>query len=119
MDTIIIILLSLSVILFIISFFQQDRTKMLEKELEQLSMTVLQENYMTKKRLKVLEEELLLDQDLFHSNSKVENEKPNEILKNHVLALYHQGLQIEQISKQSSLPIQTVKNIIKIYKGEE
>ena len=64
MDTIIIILLSTSILLFIISFFQKDKTKQLEKELEELSFSVLQENYQLKKRMKVLEEELLMEDTL-------------------------------------------------------
>ncbi|MCR2820398.1 hypothetical protein [Lederbergia panacisoli] len=112
MDTIIIILLCLSVLLFVLSFFQTDKVKVLEKEVEQLSMNVLQDHYLIKKRLKVLEEELLMGQNFIDELPKRDKE-PNEILKNHVLALYNQGLEIQQISKQSSLSIDTVKNIIK------
>src|SRR5690606_40666570 len=72
MDTIIIILLAASIILFIISFLQPDKVKSLEKEVEQLNMTILQEQYLVKKRLKVLEEELLMEQngvDIISRNS--------------------------------------------------
>ncbi|MBS4194688.1 hypothetical protein [Lederbergia citri] len=114
MDTIIIILLSLAVLLFVISFFQSDKVKVLEKEVEQLSMNMLQDHYLMKKRLKVLEEELLIGQSFINDSPKHEKTRePNEILKNHVLALYNQGLDIQQISKQSSLSVETVKDIIK------
>ncbi|MBW8348117.1 hypothetical protein K0H71_01510 [Bacillus sp. IITD106] len=114
MDTIIIILLSLAVLLFIISFFQTDKVKVLEKEVEQLSMNMLQDHYLMKKRLKVLEEELLMGQSFINDAPGLKKTRePNEILKSHVLALYHQGLDIQQISKQSSLPVETVKDIIK------
>lgn len=113
METIIIILLSASLLLFIISFFQKDRVKVLEQELEQLSMNVLQEQYMMRKRLKILEEELLMHDDLMELEAtKAQTAEPNDILKNHVLALYNQGLDIPQISKQSSLSIEVVRNII-------
>ncbi|HLU22176.1 MAG TPA: hypothetical protein VKZ77_06810 [Bacillaceae bacterium] len=111
MDTIIIILLAASIILFIISFLQPDKVKSLEKEVEQLNMTILQEQYLVKKRLKVLEEELLMEQngvDIISRNSL----EPNEILKNLVIALHKQGKNVHQISKQSSLPLETVKTII-------
>lgn len=111
MYTIIIILLSASILLFIISFFQKDSVKIIEKEVEQLSMNMLQEQYMLKKRMKVLEEELLLEDDLLPTQPRKTN-TPNEILKSHVLALYNQGLDMKQISQQSSLPLAAVKDII-------
>ncbi|MBS4176338.1 hypothetical protein [Lederbergia citrea] len=112
MDLIVIILLCLSTLLFIISFFQTDKVKVLEKEVEQLSMDVLQEHFLINKKLKVLEEELLMDQDLFEAIPNQMSPEPNEILKNQVLALYNQGLDLHQISKQSSLPIKTITMII-------
>lgn len=118
MDTLIIILLSIAVILFIISFFQRDKVKELEQDVEQLSMSTLQEQFQFKKRLKVLEEELLVDQhDIDMVSKSSVNQEPNEILKNHVLALYNQGLDVGQISKQSSLPTEKVTQIIKDRKG--
>ncbi|GIN55784.1 hypothetical protein J8TS2_01030 [Lederbergia ruris] len=117
MHTLVIILLSLSILLFLISLFQPDRTKALEKELEQLSMKLLQENYLLKKRVKVLEEELLTPDFQESFSMKEPSNKPNEILKNQVIALYHQGLNLGQISKQSSLPINKVQQIISTYES--
>ncbi|KRG14964.1 hypothetical protein [Lederbergia galactosidilytica] len=117
MNTLIIILFSLSILLLLISLFQPDRTKGLEKELEQVSMKLLQENYLLKKRVKVLEEELLVT-DLSESLPLKEPiNKPNEILKNQVIALYHQGLDLGQISRQSSLSIDKVQQIIASYES--
>lgn len=115
MQTFIIVLLSLAVLLYILSFFQPDRTSALEKEVEQLSMKLIQENYLLKKRVKILEEELL-PADINETFPMKENfTKPNEILKNQVLALYNQGVNLGQISKQSSLPINMVQEIIHSY----
>ncbi|WP_456274036.1 hypothetical protein [Bacillus sp. AK031] len=115
MTIVIISLLSLSALLFIISFFQRDRYKTLEKDVEELSMNFLQENYTLKKRLKVLEEELLMDEGpVFQSTaSKRPKTKVHEIVKNQVLALYGQGMELDQIAKQSALPINDVKEIIR------
>ena|SRR6185312_6139045 len=107
MNTIIIILLSASALLFILSFFQKDRTRELEKEVEQLSIQMLQEHYTIKKRMNVLEEELLIEDD-----PSLFKKEPNKILINHVLALFNQGLDLQQISKQSSLSVETVRDII-------
>lgn len=117
MDTAVIILLSLSTLLFIISFFQKDKTSKLENEIEELSMTLLQDYHNLKKRIGLLEEELLLEKQIVHpstSKTRIE-ENPSavhEIIKNQVLALHQQGIDLQRISNQSSLPIQTVKRII-------
>jgi hypothetical protein len=65
MEYIMIGLLSFAILLLILSFFKRDKVSDLEEQLEQLSLTVIQENYQMKKRIKILEEELLFyDEDL-------------------------------------------------------
>ncbi|HHY73011.1 MAG TPA: hypothetical protein GX497_07280 [Bacillus bacterium] len=59
LDMTIIGLFSISIILFILSFLKKDKYKELESQVENLTMTVMQENYQLKKKMKVLEEELL------------------------------------------------------------
>lgn len=112
MDTLIISLLCGSILLFIVSFFQKDKTKQLEKEVEELGLTVLKEHYQLKKRMKVLEEELLIEESLMGIEPKVAGQEINEILKSQVLSLYSQGVNLKQISSQSSLSLDTVKKII-------
>lgn len=117
MDTAIIILLSISTLLFISSVFQKEKTSRLENEMEELSMTLLQDYHNLKKRIGLLEEELLLEKQIVHpssSKTKIEDNRPvvHEIIKNQVLALHQQGIDLQRISNQSSLPLQTVKRII-------
>lgn len=116
MNTAIIILLSISLLLFIISFFQKDKTSELETEIEELSMTLLQDYHNLKKRVGLLEEELLLEKQIVQPspgmNQTNSSQPVHEILKNQVLALHQQGIDLERISKQSSLPMQTVMSII-------
>ncbi|WP_117169220.1 hypothetical protein [Paraliobacillus sediminis] len=57
----IISLLVVAIVLFIISFFMNDKFKLLEDQLEQTSLSSLQETYQMKKKIKILEEELLSD----------------------------------------------------------
>lgn len=116
MGTIFITLFILSLLLFLLSFFLKDPYKQLEEEIDQLSMQQLQEMYQIKKKLKILEEELLVsDVDLspplsqFSSSNKKEI---HEIIKNQVWSLAKQGIPIEQIAKQSSLPIKEVQAIL-------
>jgi len=116
LGTIFITLFILSLLLFLLSFFLKDPYKQLEEEIDQLSMQQLQEMYQIKKKLKVLEEELLVsDVDLspplsqFASSNKREI---HEIIKNQVWSLAKQGTSMDQIAKQSSLPIKEVQAIL-------
>lgn len=50
-----------AVILFILSYFMNDRMEELESQVEQLSISTMQDTYQMKKKIKVLEEELLTE----------------------------------------------------------
>jgi hypothetical protein len=100
-------LVSFSILLLVISFFQRDRYRDIEKDMEELSMNVLQEHYKLKKRISVLEEELMLDGEMTLHKSPI-----NEIIKNQVISLYKQGVKVDQITKQSTLSKQEVLSII-------
>lgn len=52
-------LFSFSIVLLVLSSFKRDKYKELENQVENLTMIVMQENYQLKKKMKVLEEELL------------------------------------------------------------
>jgi uncharacterized protein YoxC len=54
-------ILIVAVVLFVLSFFMNDRLEELENQVEQLSITTMQDTYQMKKKVKVLEEELLSD----------------------------------------------------------
>ena len=91
MSALIILLLILSIILFIVSFFQKDQSSNVKKELDDLSMNLYQ-TYQMNKRIKVLEEELLVDDQLMKKElSKSDKPIVNEILRNQVIALFKQG----------------------------
>ncbi|MFD1066255.1 hypothetical protein [Oceanobacillus locisalsi] len=49
----------IGIALFILSFFINDRLEEVESQLEQLSITTMQDTYQLKKKVSVLEEELL------------------------------------------------------------
>jgi hypothetical protein len=63
-------LFSFATLLLCLSFFKRDRVKDLEEQLEQLSLTMMQENYQMKKRIKILEEELLFHNDELQNTFK-------------------------------------------------
>ncbi|WP_338470254.1 hypothetical protein R4Z10_15815 [Niallia sp. XMNu-256] len=79
-------------------------------------MQQLQEIYQMKKKLKVLEEELLVTEmdepTSVTSFSRKENKDVHDIIKNQVWSLSKQGIPVEQIAKQSSLSVTDVESIL-------
>lgn len=109
--------------LFIISFFQKDPAHHLKKEVDELSMQFLQETYQLKKKLKVIEEELLITdtfpKDRVNKTGGGQAGTVNEIIKNQVISLYYQGVGMQNISRQSSLSLQQVQEILKPYQDKK
>lgn len=64
-----------AVVLFILSFFMNDKFEDLESQVEQLSISTMQDTYQMKKKIKILEEELLPEDIMQETLSK--NERKN------------------------------------------
>lgn len=114
-------LLGISVLLFIVSLFMKDPYKKLQEDIDQLSIQQVQELYKIKKKLKVLEEELLIDDmdmspaiSVADKQTSIENAATpiHAIIKNQVWSLASQGVSIEKIASQSSLTTSQVQQII-------
>jgi|SRR5699024_8864411 len=104
---IIITLLIISFSLIIISFFTNDRFKDLEDQIEQMSLSNLQDNYQMKQKLKVLEEELLPSQlDLTSQN------RAKSSIEKQVELLYRKGYSVAEISKSTQLSEYDIKALI-------
>lgn len=114
MSYIIISLVALATILFSLSFFLKDPYKELREEIDQLTIQQIQDLYQIKKKLKVLEEELLVSDSVLEKQPSFDTEKKqvHEIIKNQVWSLAQQGMSINQIARQSSLSTQDVQEII-------
>lgn len=57
-------IITIAVVLLILSLFMNDRFDDVESQVEQLSVTTMQDTHQLKKKVKVLEEELLTDDAL-------------------------------------------------------
>jgi len=118
METLIVLLFSLAIVLLIISFFGKDKVAKLEEDLEQMTLTYMQDIYQLKKKVKILEEEFVIQDDPVSSvkdRSTVTSndiEPIHEILKSQVLSLYSQGLTLDQIARQSSLSKEQTISVI-------
>ncbi|MCU6600598.1 hypothetical protein OCO53_08985 [Peribacillus frigoritolerans] len=118
METLIVLLFSLAIVLLIISFFGKDKVAKLKEDLEQMTLTYMQDIYQLKKKVKILEEEFVIQDDPVPSvkdQSTVTSndiEPIHEILKSQVLSLYSQGLTLDQIARQSSLTKEQTISVI-------
>jgi hypothetical protein len=114
MGYIILSLIALAAILFILSFFLKDPYKELREEIDQLTIQQIQDLYQIKKKLKVLEEELLVNDSILEKRSSFNTGKKqiHDIIKNQVWSLAQQGMDLNQIAKQSSLSTHEVQEII-------
>jgi hypothetical protein len=106
-------LLVCSLGLMILSFFRKDKVKELENKLEQLSLQFIQETYLLKKKIIILEEELLQTEMDPISFTKSDTVKQNSMTQSEkVLSLYKSGLTVEQISNIVSLSIEDVRLLL-------
>ncbi|WP_285768918.1 hypothetical protein [Peribacillus sp. SI8-4] len=119
METLIILLFSLAIILLIISFFSKDKVAKLEEDLEQMTLTYMQDMYQLKKKVKIIEEEFVIGDDPLPALKAPQptatfrdSEPIHEIIKSQVLSLYGQGLSLAQIAKQSSLTEEQTLSVI-------
>lgn len=77
-----IIIMCVGIVIMILSFFISDRTKKIEKEVEDLSINIYQETNALKRRLKIVEEELLVDPSF-----KVQSSSPIQPIGQHAAAV--------------------------------
>lgn len=120
MEIIMLTLILFAIILLIISFFKKDKMAKLEEELEQVTLTHMQDIYTLKKKVSILEEEFMIQDRLsqYSSPTKKTNSSSthsvviNEIIKNQVLALHRQGCSLDQIEKQSTLSKDQIMAVI-------
>lgn len=61
MGLVLLILVAIGLLSLIISYFKQDKIKKVEEQIEGTSITMMQELYQVKKKLRVLEEEMLIE----------------------------------------------------------
>lgn len=113
---VIITLLSVSIILFTLSFFMKDRMKQIEDQVEQLSMEMMQSNYQTNQKLKVLEEELLAE-DLTGEIMKQHTSSQNSTVKT-IYSLYKQGYKPNDIANQTKVDERDIRSFIRQWEKE-
>lgn len=112
------ILIIIGIISIIASFFLKDTSKRLEKEVEELSIQLYQETNTLKRRVKILEEELMLGSSFQMKEKNTQTDmkqgKPvPQILVQQVIELNKQGYAIDEIRKLSTLSKDQILHILK------
>ena len=136
------IVMVIGLVFIILSFFIKDSSKKTEQDLEELSISIYQETNSIKRRLKIVEEELLLEpnfkvqapkaqakpspmatfqqvagqvkaaQAISQQQAATSTKPVNNILVSQVIELNKQGLSIEEISKRSTLTPEQIQGIL-------
>lgn len=99
-----ILLMSIGILLIIVSFFFKNSSQKIEKDVEELSISIFQETNNLKRRMKIVEEELLLEPD-FQVKSKP---APSQQVQSPKVQQVMQAVQqAAQASKVAPSPTQT------------
>ncbi|MDA3131090.1 hypothetical protein ACFPTR_09925 [Aliibacillus thermotolerans] len=106
MEWLIIALFTASFILFLLSFIIKDKAQERTETVEELSLKVMGEMYQLKKRVKLLEEELLSVSPSPLSTKELEMEAYD---------FYQQNLSMEDIAQRMGLHTNEVEQLLKKY----
>lgn len=110
MEIAIAVLFIASIVLIALSYFQRDSIKEVEQEVETLQLSAMQEIYKLKKKMTILEEELL---DTNFVAGKSNGSHIDQHTVKQILSKYNNGMTEEAISKAEHVSIEDVRAIIK------
>ncbi|QTD41690.1 hypothetical protein [Sporosarcina sp. Te-1] len=116
MDNIVLLLLIVGIICVLLSFLFGRSSHKQADEIENISISLHQETNQLKKRLKAVEEELMIGVSHVNPSNVVKTKtKPvHEIIVNQILSLHAQGYSIADISKRSSLSTEEVSEVLRV-----
>ncbi|MDQ0244446.1 hypothetical protein J2S09_002012 [Bacillus fengqiuensis] len=113
---VIVVLIAIAIIVYLLSFFKHSKIEALEKQVEQLSLSMMQETYQLKKQIKALQEELMMDN--FQSPRRESTPARSIVIDktlpvhNQIIHFHKEGYSIQEIAKHTSLPLEEVRLII-------
>ncbi|MBB4825724.1 hypothetical protein HNO89_002960 [Sporosarcina luteola] len=115
MDHIILLLLIVGIVFVLLSFLFGRSSNKHAEDIENVSISLHQETNQLKKRLKAVEEELMIGVSHVNPSSgpKSKTKPVHEIIVNQILSLHSQGYSIADISKRSSLSLEEVAEVLR------
>lgn len=106
------ILLIIGVLAVIASFFVGNKTRAMDDELENVSISLHQETSNLKKRVRLLEEELMVASPATEPVAAAPKKTIHAIIVNQITSLHKQGYTIPEIAKRASLSEQDVTDVL-------
>jgi hypothetical protein len=106
MEWILIGVFSLSAILLLLSFFQKNPHQDVEKQLENLSIQMMQEIYYLKKKVTILEEEYVIGDAGLSSDTR------STLTRDDVLAMHEDGHSVEEIASITENSIEKIEQLL-------
>lgn len=107
------ILLIAGILLLALSFFVDSGSKKQREELEKVSISLHQETSNLKKRIRAIEEELMIASPMASPAVRPAKQKPvHAIIVSQIHSLHSQGYSISEIAKRSSLSEFEVEQVL-------
>jgi len=110
LEWVIISLFILSAVLLILSFLQKNPHQEVEKQLEKMSIQLMQEIYYLKKKVKILEEEYMIDGSEMYTESSIHPLK--SITRDDVLSMHEDGHSVEDIALITDNPVEQIEELL-------
>jgi len=92
----------IGIVLILISFFFKNSAKKVEQDVEELSISIFQETNNLKRRLKVVEEELLLEPEFQVKSSTAKNQAVQNPKVHQVMQAVQQAAQVKKSNVMSN-----------------
>ena len=111
-------LIVVAIALFISSYFLSDKMDQLEEQFEQFSISSMQDTYQMKKKIKILEEELLTEDITMAADQVAATESIPSVIEDKPLLIqkiYHlhqQGYTTDDIAQETDLSSHDIKTIL-------
>lgn len=106
------LLIIIGLIAVIASFFIGKSNRVSSDELEKVSISLHQETNSLKKRMRAVEEELMIGISPIKGNQNKKGKPIHEIIINQILSLNSQGFSVNDIAKRASLSAEEVISVL-------
>jgi purine nucleoside permease len=110
LEWVIISLFIFSAILLCISLFQKDPHHEVEKQLENMSIQLMKEIYYLKKKVKILEEEYMIEETSIYLDSPVQTSP--SITRDDVLSMHEEGHSVEDIAQITENSVDHIEELL-------
>lgn len=113
---VIVTIIIIAIVLFVLSFYMHDKLSELEGQIEDISLSNIQESYQMNKKINILEEELLIGQfDMVTTEDETNNKLQIPTIQK-IKELHSKGIDILDIAKETGFSTNDIKAIIQDFK---